>query len=108
MKNTLFITVKLAEDLCSYAKRFKRFCKREKLPLAPSSLMFHNIQSSNVDSFAKFIDDELTMSKKEKIRCDFDSYYLNKYENKPTIENLEKVIEDFKKENSPKGRLRVA
>ena len=99
--------VKLAEELCSHAKKdSKDFAKEKNLPLAPSSLMFHNIQSSNVDSFAKFIDDELTINKKEKIRCDFGPYYLNKYENKPTIENLEKVIEDFKKENSPKGRLR--
>lgn len=96
--------VKLAEDLCSYAKKdSKDFAKEKNLSLAPSSIMFHNIQSSNVESFSKFIDDELTING---VRCDFGAYYLNEYENKPTIENLEKVIEDFKKENSPKGRLR--
>ena len=96
--------VKLAEELCSHAKKdSKDFAKEKNLPLAPSSLMFHNIQSSNVESFSKFIDDELTING---VRCDFGAYYLNEYENKPTIENLEKVIEDFKKENSPKGRLR--
>ena len=93
--------------LCKHSKKdSKDFAKKQNLNLAPSSLMFHNIQSSNVESFSKFIDDELTINKKENIRCDFGPYYLNKYENKPTIENLEKVIEDFKKENSPKGRLR--
>ena len=44
--------------------------------------------------------------KEEKIRCDFGPYYLNKYENKPTIEDFQKVLKDFKKDNSPKGRLR--
>ncbi|MDY0181452.1 Cas10/Cmr2 second palm domain-containing protein [Aliarcobacter skirrowii] len=97
--------VKLAEDLCSHAKKdSKDFAKEKNLSLAPSSIMFHNIQSSNVESFSKFIDDELTING---VRCDFGAYYLNEYENKPTIENLEKVIEDFKKENSPKGRLRT-
>ncbi len=99
--------VKLAEELCSYAKKdSKDFAKEKNLPLAPSSLMFHNIQSSNVESFSKFIDDELTINKKEKIRCDFGAYYLNKYEDKATIEDFEEVLKEFSKENSPKGRLR--
>jgi hypothetical protein len=99
--------VKLAEELCSHAKKdSKDFAKEKNLPLAPSSLMFHNIQSSNVESFSKFIDDELTINKKENIRCDFGPYYLNKYDSKPKIEDFEKVLKEFKKENSPKGRLR--
>jgi CRISPR/Cas system-associated protein Cas10 (large subunit of type III CRISPR-Cas system) len=95
--------VKLAEELCSYAKKDS---KKIDTKLPPSSLMFHNIQSSNVESFSKFIDDELTINKKEKIRCDFGPYYLKKYENKPTIEDFENILSDFRKENSPKGRLR--
>ena len=99
--------VKLSEDLCKHAKKdSKDFAKEKNLSLAPSSLMFHNIQSSNVESFSKFIEDELTINKEEKIRCDFGAYYLNKYENKPMIEDFEEVIKDFKKDNSPKGRLR--
>ena len=99
--------VKLSEELCSYAKKdSKSFAKDNNLEIAPSSLMFHNIQSSNVDSFSKFIDDELTINKKEKIRCDFGPYYLNNFNNKPTIEDFEEVLEEFKKPNSPKGRLR--
>lgn len=96
--------VKLAEELCKYAKKdSKDFAKDKNLPLAPSSLMFHNIQSSNVESFSKFIDDELTI---KDIRCDFGAYYLNKYDNKPKIEDFDEVVKEFKKENSPKGRLR--
>ena len=92
--------VKLAEELCSYAKKDSKTVD-EKLP--PSSLMFHNIQSSNVDSFSKFIDDELTI---RDIRCDFGPYYLREQKNKVIIEAFENVIKDFKKENAPKGRLR--
>ncbi|MFA7090825.1 MAG: hypothetical protein WC149_03115 [Arcobacteraceae bacterium] len=99
--------VKLAEDLCKYAKNdSKDLAKKENINLAPSSLMFHNIQSSNVESFSKFIDDELTINKKEKIRCDFGPYYLKEQRNKVTIDSFEKVLRDFRKENAPKGRLR--
>ncbi len=99
--------VKLAEDLCKHAKKdSKDFAKEKNLPLAPSSLMFHNIQSSNVESFSKFVEDELTINKKEKIRCDFGAYYLSSHKNKSTIENFENLLNDFRKENSPKGRLR--
>jgi hypothetical protein len=68
--------------------------------------MFHNIQSSNVESFSKFIEDELTINKEEKIRCDFGAYYLNKYDNKPTIDDFIAVLNDFKEPKAPKGRLR--
>jgi CRISPR/Cas system-associated protein Cas10 (large subunit of type III CRISPR-Cas system) len=58
--------VKLAEDLCKHAKKdSKDFAKKQNLDLAPSSFMFHNIQSSNVENFSKLIEDELTINKKE-------------------------------------------
>jgi CRISPR/Cas system-associated protein Cas10 (large subunit of type III CRISPR-Cas system) len=99
--------VKLAEDLCKHAKKdSKDFAKKQNLDLAPSSFMFHNIQSSNVENFSKLIEDELTINKKEKIRCDFGAYYLNKYENKPTIDDFIAVLNDFKEPKAPKGRLR--
>ncbi len=92
--------VKLSEDLCKQAKTDS---KKIDTILPPSSLMFHNIQSSNVDSFSKFIDDELTIGD---TRCDFGPYYLHKQLNKPTIEIFEGVLNDFRIENAPKGRLR--
>lgn len=95
--------VKLAEDLCKYAKKDS---KRIDKDLPPSSLMFHNIQSSNVDSFSKFIEDELTINKKEEIRCDFGPYYLKAQKNRVTIESFKNVLKDFRLENAPKGRLR--
>ena len=39
--------------------------------------------------------DFLTINKKENIRCDFGPYYLNKYDNKPTIEDFEEVLKEF-------------
>lgn len=95
--------VKLAEDLCKYAKKDSKKIDKD---LPPSSLMFHNIQSSNVDSFSKFIEDELTINKKEEIRCDFGPYYLKTQKNRVTIESFENVLKDFRLENAPKGRLR--
>lgn len=92
--------IKLAEDLCSYAKKDSK-AVNPKLP--PSSLMFHNIQSSNVDSFSKFIEDELTIGD---IRMDFGAYYLQDTKNKPNIKILQEVVKEFKKENSPKSKLR--
>lgn len=96
--------VKLAEDLCSFAKKdSKKYAKEKKLNLAPSSLMFHNIQSSNVESFSKFIEDELTING---IRCDFGPYYLKEIENKISIKKFQALVDDFKKENSPIAKLR--
>lgn len=97
--------VKLAEDLCSFAKKgSKEYAKEKGLELAPSSLMFHNIQSSNVESFSKFIDDELTING---VRCDFGPYYLDEnLENKISINKFQALVKDFQKENSPRGKLR--
>lgn len=96
--------VKLAEDLCSFAKKdSKEYAKEKGLELAPSSLMFHNIQSSNVESFSKFIEDELTING---VRCDFGPYYLDEIENKISIQKFKDLVEDFQKENSPRGKLR--
>ena len=62
--------------------------------------MFHNIQSSNVESFAKFIADELVING---VCCDFGPYYID---NSPRIKDFLALKQDFQKKNSPKGRLR--
>lgn len=98
-KYPMHYALKLAEDLCKHAKTHAKNINKD---LAPSCLMFHNIQSSNVQSFDKFIEDELTIKNK---RLDFGPYYLSK-NNEPLIKDFLNVLEEFKKENSPKGRLR--
>lgn len=101
-KFPLHYGVDLAETLCSYSKKDSRDINK-KLP--PSSLMFHNIQSSSVKSYDKFIQDELTLGQEE-IRCDFGPYYLKKIEDKPLIGDFIETIKDFRKDGNPAGRLR--
>lgn len=64
--------------------------------------MFHNIRSSYVESFENFINDELRING---VHCDFGPYYLNS-PNQPSIQSFLDLKNDFKTENSPKGRLR--
>lgn len=99
-KFPFFYAVKLAEDLCAFSKKDSKAL--DKMP-PPSSLMFHNIQSSYVESFEKFIKEELVINS---VCCDFGPYYLKDLPNKPNIKYFLALKNDFTKENSPKGRLR--
>jgi len=95
--------VSLAEELCSQTKKH---AKEINATLAPSSLMFHKIQSSNFQSWEKFVEDELTIpNDKESIRCDFGAYYLSE-ESKPHINHLITVVESLRVKESPKSKLR--
>ncbi|WP_294878771.1 hypothetical protein [Sulfurimonas sp. RIFOXYB12_FULL_35_9] len=95
--------VSLAEALCSATKKHAKAIDKD---LAPSSLMFHNIQSSNFQSWEKFIEDELTITNdKEEIRCDFGPYYLNQ-NGEPQIANFLNTVEAYRCEGSPISRLR--
>lgn len=114
--------VKLAEDLCSAAKKHSKnkYVKDQEKDIAPSCLMFHNIQSSNFQRWGKFIEDELTIGGRRKgytadgerireIRCDFGPYYLGdttKSKNEPKVENFINLAKIYRSENSPKGKLR--
>ena len=114
--------VSLAEELCSAAKKHSkdRYVNDAEKDIAPSCLMFHNVQSSNFQSWGKFIKDELTIwGKKEgcategektrEIRCDFGPYYLGdttKSKNEPKVENFINLAKIYRGENSPKGKLR--
>lgn len=95
--------VSLAEALCSATKKHAKVINKD---LAPSSLMFHNIQSSNFQSWEKFVKDELTIQNdKETIRCDFGPYYL-KQEGQPSIEDFTNTVQAYAKDGSPISRLR--
>ncbi len=93
--------VSLAEELCSLAKDRS---KRE-----ASCIIFHNIQSSNFQSWEKFEEDELTAyhTNKEKkykvIKFYFAPYYLNKA---PKIEDFRNIVSFYKQDNSPISKLR--
>lgn len=90
--------VSLAEALCGHSKAINK-------DLAPSSLMFHNIQSSNFQSWEKFVEDELTIVNDQKIRCDFGPYYLRE-EAEPSIQNFIHTVEAYRCDGSPISRLR--
>ena len=114
--------VGLAEELCGAAKKHSkdRYVNDAEKDIAPSCLMFHNVQSSNFQSWDKFIKDELTIGGEKEgraidgedaseIRCDFGPYYLGdttKSENEPKVENFINLAEMYRGENSPKGKLR--
>lgn len=95
--------VDLAEALCSEAKKHAKTINQTK---APSCLMFHNIQSSNYQSWEKFIADELTIQNDEEtIRLDFGPYYLSE-SSQPLIKDFQNTTEAYRNENSPISRLR--
>ena len=95
--------VSLAEELCSQTKKEAKEINQD---LAPSSLMFHNIQSSNFQSWEKFVADELTIvNDKETIRLDFGAYYLNE-ENQAQISALRTVVESLRIKEGPSSKLR--
>ena len=88
--------VSLAEELCSIAK--------DKSKREASCIIFHNIQSSNFQSWDKFEEDELTAYHKDKIiKFSFAPYYLNKA---PKIEDFRIIVSFYKQDNSPIGKLK--
>jgi len=97
--------VSLAEELCDATKKH---AKKVNEDLAPSSLMFHNIQSSNFHSWDKFVEDELTITNdKQSIRCDFGPYYLNSEKNQVQIGDFMNTLEAYRRDGSPISRLRA-
>ena len=95
--------VSLAEALCGATKKHAKTINEK---LAPSSLMFHNIQSSNFQSWEKFVADELTIANDEEtIRCDFGPYYLSQ-DAQPQISNFLNTVEAYRCDGSPISRLR--
>jgi len=96
--------VSLAEELCDATKKH---AKKLNEALAPSSLMFHNIQSSNFQSWDKFVEDELTISNdQQSVRCDFGPYYLDE-ENQASVQDFIYTLEAYRCDGSPISRLRV-
>jgi hypothetical protein len=98
--------VELAEELCAHAKKeSKNLIQNPDLP-APSSLMFHNIQSSNFQSWEKFIEDELTIhNDKRIIELTFGPYYLSQSD-QPLIQDFQHLTNALALEGSPIANLR--
>lgn len=100
--------VLLAEALCGAAKKHSKayYVKEPNKDIAPSCLMFHNIQSSNFQSWDKFIQDELTIRNEDaEIRCDFGPYYINEKE-QAKVDDLINLVKIYSGDDSPKSKLR--
>jgi len=83
----------LAEHLCSYAK--------EESNREASCLVFHNIQSSYVEDYRTYIEQELTT--REGVRLLFAPYYTEK---EPKIDTLIELHKLFSDSDIPLGKYR--
>lgn len=96
--------VNLAESLCSYSKKHSKEINKD---LAPSSLMFHNIQSSNFTDFGEYIDKELTLNKgQDAVFLNYGPYFSNSQVNYATIDNFKNLTNALMVNGSPASRLR--
>ena len=97
--------VNLAESLC---KESKKHSKAINSTLAPSSLMFHNIQSSSFTDFQDYIKSELTLNpaQSESIYLNYGSYFVAPQENYSTIQDFIHLTEALRVKGSPMSRLR--
>ncbi|MGX3011844.1 Cas10/Cmr2 second palm domain-containing protein [Helicobacter sp. 23-1044] len=111
-KYPIHYALKLAKDLCARAKSDSKAINAKN---PPSSLLFHNIQSSAVRSFSAFVENELTLGANQidskPVRLDFGAYFLRQInDSTPTIENLLNLVEIFRsqesKKDAPTSRLR--
>lgn len=96
--------INLAESLCNFSKKHSKDIDKN---LAPSSLMFHNIQSSTYNDFDEYIDKELTLrNEKEKIYLDYGPYFINKQDDYSTIQSFLNLSKALMVKGSPISRLR--
>lgn len=96
--------VNLAESLCSYSKTHSKKIDKN---LAPSSLMFHNIQSSNFVDFSEYIDQELILNNdKESIYLNYGPYFVNTQNQYSTIDGFKNLAGALMVKESPSSRLR--
>jgi ribosomal protein L13 len=91
--------INLAEDLC---KEAKKEAKKINDTLAPSCLMFHNVQSSFYTSYSDFVKNELEFNN---ISFKFAPYYTNKKFGS-TVEDFINIVNCFSIDSLPKSRLR--
>jgi CRISPR/Cas system-associated protein Cas10 (large subunit of type III CRISPR-Cas system) len=100
--------VNLAESLCGYAKKHSRqIMKDGSLSLAPSSLMFHNIQSANFNDFSEYIDNELTLNNtNERVSLNYGPYFIEPQKEYSRITSFEQLANILTLKGSPMSRLR--
>ncbi len=96
--------VNLAESLCRYSKKHSKAIDQTHIP---SSLMFHNIQSSNFTDYQTYIDKELTLrNNQETIYLNYGPYFTHKQQGYSTIESFRHFCGALMVKGSPASRLR--
>jgi len=100
--------VKMAEALTAKAKQRS---KEIDSVYPPSSIMFHNIQSTYFEDFDSVVERELTLyTDKGEIRLDFGPYFLIEESKQdvvvPTIKKFMEATSLFMGDNTPIGKLR--
>jgi CRISPR/Cas system-associated protein Cas10 (large subunit of type III CRISPR-Cas system) len=96
--------VSLAESLCAEAKKHSRIIDST---LPPSSLMFHNIQSSNFTTFEDYVDNELTLNSGEgKVYLNYGPYFVHETRGYSTIKSFLYLAHALNQKDSPLSRLR--
>ena len=95
-KYPFYYAIELAENLCGVAKKSSK-SKNETNP--PSSLMYYNLQSGNVD-FEEIKENTLKINDIDLL---YGPYYVNE---SPKIDDLLTLIELLETSNSPKSKLR--
>jgi hypothetical protein len=97
--------VNLAESLC---KESKTHSKKLNKKLAPSSLMFHNIQSSSFTDFQDYIESELTLRPKEHkaIYLNYGPYFIAPQDEYSMVRDFLNLAQALRVKGSPMTRLR--
>ena len=95
---------KLAESLCNYAKKYSKEINKN---LAPSSLMFHNIQSSNFSDYTDYIVKELTLNRDDdKVGLNYGPYFVKEQNGYATVTSFKNLTKALEIKGSPVGRFR--
>lgn len=107
-KYPMHYALHVAEALTSETKKHAKALKaKHNYQDVPSSLMFHNIQSSNFQAWDKFIQDELTINNdSQTIRLDFGPYYINDLPDQARLQDFIHTVEAYRCDHSPISRLR--
>lgn len=90
--------VNLAESLCHYAKEVSRDA---------SSVMFHNIQSSNFSTFEEYIEKELTLNRgDDEVLLTYGPYFIHPKPGYSTLQSFIHLASALQIKGSPASRLR--
>lgn len=93
--------VKLAESLCQVAKSGSKSINDNH---SPSSLVFHKVQASFIESYEDIVNKELTAA--DEVFFNHGPYFIHSQDEYDSVENLNKIIKELNRPSAPKSGLR--